>query len=132
MDQNIDRAAIGLGAGLRTGAQFKASLDDGRKVWVDGILLDKVTDCPGLNAGIDLLAEMFDEQFRPEFEQATTMLDEASGARVSRAWQLPRTIEDLAARRKMIEYTTAKTGGAFGRPPDLAPTIVVGLMAYLP
>jgi aromatic ring hydroxylase len=132
MDQNIDPAAIGLGSSLRTGAQFKASLDDGRKVWVDGVLLDKVTDCPGLNAGIDLLAEMFDDQFKPEFEQAATMIDADSGARVSRAWQLPRTIEDLAARRAMIDYTTAKTAGAFGRPPDLAPTIVVGLMAYLP
>lgn len=132
MDQNSDPAALGLRKKLRTGAAFKASLNDSRKVWVDGVLLDKVTDCPGLNAGIDLLAEMFDDQFKPEFAEATTMRDEASGDTVSRAWQLPRTIEDLAARRKMIEYTTSKTAGAFGRPPDLAPTIVVGLMAYLP
>jgi aromatic ring hydroxylase len=116
---------------LRTGAQFKASLDDGRKVWVDGVLLDKVTDCPALNAGVELLAEMFDDQFKPEFAEATTMHDEG-GDIVSRAWQVPRTIEDLQARRKMIEYTSLKTGGAFGRPPDLAPTIVVGLIAYLP
>jgi aromatic ring hydroxylase len=132
MDQNIPIDFIKTAAKLRTGAEFKASLDDGRQVWVDGQLLNKVTDCPGLNAGIELLAEMFDDQFRPEHAEATTMVDEASGDLVSRAWQLPRTIEDLQARRKMIEYTSYKTGGAFGRPPDLAPTIVVGLMAYLP
>jgi aromatic ring hydroxylase len=117
---------------LRTGAEFKASLDDGRKVWVDGVLLDRVADCPALGAGIDLLAEMFDDQFKPEFAEATTMTDPATGDLVSRSWQIPRTIEDLEARRKMIEYTSRKTGGAFGRPPDLAPTIVVGLLAYLP
>lgn len=132
MDQNINPAAAGVQKGLRTGAEFKASLDDGRKVWVDGKLLDKVTDCPGLNAGIDLLAEMFDDQFKPEYQKATTMIEPSTGARVSRSWQLPRTHQELAERRAMIEYTTSKTGGAFGRPPDLAPTIVTGLMAYLP
>jgi 4-hydroxyphenylacetate 3-monooxygenase len=132
MIQNFDPNILLQRKKLRTGAEFKASLDDGRKVWVDGVLLDKVTDCPGLNAGIELLAEMFDDQFKPEFAEATTMVDERSGDIVSRAWQIPRTIEDLQMRRKMIEYTSLKTGGAFGRPPDLAPTIVVGLMAYLP
>lgn len=132
MNQIFDPVVLKPHGKLRTGAEFKASLDDGRKVWVDGVLLDRVTDCPGLNAGIDLLAEMFDDQFKPEFADATTMRDEASGDLVSRAWQLPRTAQDLIDRRKMIEYTTAKTGGAFGRPPDLAPTIVAGLMAYLP
>jgi 4-hydroxyphenylacetate 3-monooxygenase len=132
MDQTFDPASVKTRGKLRTGAEFKASLDDGRKVWVDGVLLDKVTDCPGLNAGIDLLAEMFDDQFNPDHTAATTMRDEASGDLVSRAWQLPRTVQDLADRRAMIDYTTSKTAGAFGRPPDLAPTIVAGLMAYLP
>jgi 4-hydroxyphenylacetate 3-monooxygenase len=132
MDQTVDPATLKARSRLRTGAEFKASLDDGRKVWVDGVLLNKVTDCPGLNAGIDLLAEMFDDQFKSEYEGATTVRDESTGDIVSRSWLLPRTIEDLAERRKMIDYTTSKTAGAFGRPPDLTPTIVAGLMAYLP
>ena len=32
----------------------------------------------------------------------------------------------------MIEYTSLKTAGTFGRPPDLAPAIAVGLLAHLP
>jgi 4-hydroxyphenylacetate 3-monooxygenase len=117
---------------LRTGAEFKRSLDDGRKVWVQGKLLDKVTDEPGLSAGIDLLADMFDDQFKPEYEDITTYSDPATGQISSRSWQVPRTPEDLKARRQMIEYTSRKTMGTFGRPPDLAPTIAVGLLAYLP
>lgn len=117
---------------LRTGAEFKDSLDDGRQVWVNGQKLKRVTDDPGLNAGIDLLAEMFDDQFEPTHSDDLTVIDPKSGLRTSRAWQVPRTHEDLVARRRMIEYTSRKTVGTFGRPPDLAPTIAVGLLAYLP
>lgn len=115
---------------LKTGAEFKASLDDGRQIWIGGKKLDKVTDEPALAAGVDLIAEMFDDQFKPEFEEATTYLDPKTGEVVSRAWQLPTTVDELADRRKMIEYTSLKTAGTFGRPPDLSPAIVAGLMAY--
>jgi 4-hydroxyphenylacetate 3-monooxygenase len=117
---------------LRTGAEFKASLDDGRKVWVDGKLLRRVADNPGLAAGIDLLAEMFDDQFDPAYADDLTLIDPQSGLRTSRAWQVPRTREELEQRRRLIEYTSRKTAGTFGRPPDLAPTFAVGLLAYLP
>jgi len=40
--------------------------------------------------------------------------------------------EDFAERRKLVEYTTLKTAGSFGRPPDLAPLIAVGLYARKP
>ncbi len=50
---------------------------------------------PSLGPGIDLMAEMFDDQLTPEFEDATTYFDEEIGERVSRAWQAPRTMEEL-------------------------------------
>jgi 4-hydroxyphenylacetate 3-monooxygenase len=116
---------------LLDGAQFKESLRDGRAVWVNGQRVDDVTEDPTLGPGIGLLAEMFDAQHDPEFEDATTYIDE-SGERVTRAWQVPRTIEDLRDRRKLIEFTTRKTVGTFGRPPDLGPLIGVGLLARKP
>ncbi|SON53780.1 4-nitrophenol 4-monooxygenase/4-nitrocatechol 2-monooxygenase, oxygenase component [Hartmannibacter diazotrophicus] len=117
---------------LKTGAEFKASLDDGRALWVGGERIAKVFDDPALSAGVDLIASMFDDQFKPEFADATTYKDPATGTVYSRSWQVPRTVEDLKDRRKMIEYTSLKTAGTFGRPPDLAPAIAVGLLAYLP
>jgi len=116
---------------LRTGSEFKDSLRDGREVWVGGQRVEDVTQEPSLGAGVDLLAEMFDDQFNPEHADATTYVDE-NGDRVTRAWQVPRTIDDLVARRKLIEYTSIKTVGTFGRPPDLAPLIGVGLIARKP
>lgn len=116
---------------LKTGAEYKASLDDGRKVWVHGDLLDKVSDNPGLSAGIDLLAEMFDDQFKPEFAEATTYYEPDVDAVITRSWQAPKSLQELQERRKMIEYTTRKTAGTYGRPPDLGPTIAIGLLAHL-
>ncbi|RBP95631.1 4-hydroxyphenylacetate 3-monooxygenase [Rhodobacter sp. 140A] len=115
---------------LKTGAEFKATLDEGRQIWIGGRKLDKVTDEPALAAGVELIASMFDDQFKPEFAEATTYVEPASGELVSRAWQVPHSPEELAARRKMIEYTSLKTAGTFGRPPDLSPAIVAGLMAH--
>lgn len=117
---------------LKTGAEFKESLLDNRQLWVDGKKLDSVMDEPALANGVNLLASMFDDQFTEEHAEATTYYDEESKAVVSRSWQIPRTKKDLEDRRKMIEYTSLKTGGTFGRPPDLAPAIAVGLYAHLP
>ncbi|WP_312663872.1 4-hydroxyphenylacetate 3-hydroxylase N-terminal domain-containing protein, partial [Pantoea sp. CTOTU49201] len=100
---------------LKTGAEFKASLDDGRQLWVNGKKLEKVTDEPALAAGVDLLASMFDDQFTAEHAEATTVTDSVTGDVYSRSWQIPRTISELQDRRKMIEYTSLKTGGTFGR-----------------
>lgn len=116
---------------LKTGAEYKASLDDGRKVWIQGELLNKVTDDPGLGAGIDVLAEMFDDQFKPEFEDATTYYEPEVDAIITRSWQAPKSLQELQERRKMVEYTTKKTAGTYGRPPDLGPTIAIGLLAHL-
>ncbi|WP_198672357.1 4-hydroxyphenylacetate 3-hydroxylase N-terminal domain-containing protein [Pseudogemmobacter bohemicus] len=117
---------------LKTGAEYKDSLKDNRQIWVGGRKLGSVYDEPALARGVDTLASMFDDQFDPEYQEATTYYDDKVGAVISRAWQVPRSKEDLAARRKMIEYTSLKTAGTFGRPPDLSPAIVAGLYAYLP
>lgn len=117
---------------LKTGAEYKNSLKDNRQIWVGGRKLASVYDEPALAKGIDTLASMFDDQFDPEHQDATTYYDDRVGAVISRAWQVPRSKEDLAARRRMIEYTSLKTAGTFGRPPDLSPAIVAGLYAYLP
>ncbi|MBJ2153328.1 4-hydroxyphenylacetate 3-hydroxylase N-terminal domain-containing protein [Paracoccus sp. IB05] len=117
---------------LKTGAEYKDSLKDNRQIWVGGRKLTSVYDEPALAKGIDTLASMFDDQFDPEHQDATTYYDDKVGAVISRAWQVPRSKEDLAARRRMIEYTSLKTAGTFGRPPDLSPAIVAGLYAYLP
>jgi 4-hydroxyphenylacetate 3-monooxygenase len=117
---------------LRNGDDFRASLQDGRVVYVGDEQVSDVTLEPSLGPGINVMAEMFDDQTNPAYEEATTYFDEELGTRVSRAWQAPRTMEELLGRRRMIEYTSIKTAGTFGRPPDLGSTIGMGLLARKP
>src|SRR5271170_6508918 len=114
---------------LRDGIAFKESLRDGRAVWANGQRVADVTTHPALGPGINMIAECFDAQFDPKFEDILTFTDH-DGKRVSRSWQIPRTRQDLVARRRLIEFTTLKTAGTFGRPFDLAPLIAVGLVAH--
>jgi 4-hydroxyphenylacetate 3-monooxygenase len=113
---------------LRTGEEFKAALRDGRTVYVGDRLVEDVTTEPSLGPGIDLMASMFDAQFDPATEEITTFFDEELGMRVNRSWQVPKTPEEMVARRKLMEYTSFRTVGTFGRPPDLGPTIALGLL----
>lgn len=117
---------------LRNGDEFRESLRDGRVVYVGDQTVADVTQEPSLGPGIDTMAEMFDDQFDPQYEDATTYFDEELGTRVSRAWQAPRTLEELRDRRKMIEHTSMRTAATFGRPPDLGSTIGMGLLARKP
>jgi 4-hydroxyphenylacetate 3-monooxygenase len=113
---------------LRTGAEFKQSLRDSRTVYVGNRRVKDVTVEPSLGPGIDLMASMFDAQFDPATADITTFFDEELGMVVNRAWQAPKTREEMVARRKLTEYTSFRTVGTFGRPPDLGPTIAMGLL----
>jgi len=124
--------ATGVQAALRDGDAFRESLRDGRVVYVGSRLVEDVTAEPTLGPGIGLMAEMFDAQFDPATVEATTYVDDALGLRVSRSWQAPTTHQELIERRWMIEFTSLKTAGTFGRPPDLGPTIGIGLLARKP
>lgn len=116
---------------LRDGAAYKASLQDGRAVWTGGRRVDDVTASPVLGPGIDLIAETFDAQFDEHLRDVTTFVD-SEGRRISRSWQVPTAPEHFEERRALIEYTTHKTAGSFGRPPDFAPQIALGLLARKP
>jgi 4-hydroxyphenylacetate 3-monooxygenase len=131
MDGTPRTTAPGTAHVLKTGAEYKASLDDGRQIWVSGRKLANVFAEPALAAGIDQIASMFDDQFTEEHADATTVFDAKSQKVVGRSWQEPKTKQELVDRRRMIEYTSEKTAGTFGRPPDLAPTIAIGIAALL-
>ncbi len=50
---------------LKTGAEFKESLRDGRTVWFDGERIEDVTTHRVTAGGIERIAEMFDMQHHP-------------------------------------------------------------------
>ena len=113
---------------LRTGDDFREALRDGRAVYVGNRRVQDVTAEPSLGPGIDTMASMFDAQFDPETADIVTFYDDEVDKVVNRAWQAPRTHAEMVARRRMTEWTSFRTVGTFGRPPDLGPTIAMGLL----
>jgi 4-hydroxyphenylacetate 3-monooxygenase len=114
---------------LRTGDQYKEALRDGRTVWYGGERIDDVTKHPVTGGGIDRLARLFDMQHDPAHQDVMTYVRE-DGQRVTRAWQLPRTHDDLVAKRVMGELSSKQTLGMFGRQFDNIAWTVLGLGAY--
>ena len=45
---------------IRTGAEYRAGLRDGREVWMDGVRIADVTTHPQLSPIIDVRARMYD------------------------------------------------------------------------
>ncbi len=60
---------------IRTGAQYRDGLRDGREVWVDGERVRDVTAHPALKPIIDVKARMYDMALEPAHQGTLTYLD---------------------------------------------------------
>jgi 4-hydroxyphenylacetate 3-monooxygenase len=114
---------------LKTGDEYRESLRDGREVWYKGERIEDVTTHPATAGGIDLLAAGYDAQHNPESRDVLTF-ERADGARVSKAWMVPRTKGDLESRRESIEFLAMQNFGIFGRQLDMISSTQVGMEAF--
>jgi 4-hydroxyphenylacetate 3-monooxygenase len=86
--------------GLMTGGQYRESLGDGRRVWIEGERVPDVTKHPAFAGMIDAVARIYDMQHEAEFAEALTFAG-ADGNRRSRFYKLPTAREELTLRRRM-------------------------------
>src|SRR5579862_4353872 len=75
----------------KTGAEHIKSLKDGRTVYIDGKLVDDVTEHPAFRNSVRSAAALYDFQARDENIEAMTFLPDGANRRVKRCWQLPRS-----------------------------------------
>lgn len=116
---------------LMTGEQYRQSLKDGRSVILEGKDIPDVTTHPLYERSVGVLAGLFDAQFDPETRDITTYVDPETGHRVGTGWLVPKNKEDLERRRRLLEFSTDRTLGVFGRPPDYGPTLAMGFLAAM-
>jgi 4-hydroxyphenylacetate 3-monooxygenase len=114
---------------LRTGAEFLRSLDDGRQIFLDGERVANVVAHPALRGAARSLANLFDIAAAPELRERMTFASPNTGAPVWRAWQIPRTHADLAARRLFSQTWAEATFGLMGRTPDHVAGFLTGFAA---
>lgn len=102
---------------VKDGAKHLANLDADRAVYLDGKLVQRVADHPAFANCCKSAAALYDFQAHPDNVEWMTF-DTGSGHRANRAWQLPRTYDDLVAKRKAITAWAELHGGFMGRSPD--------------
>ena len=104
---------------MRSGAQYVDSIrDDGRHVVHDGDVIRDVTTHPAFEGAVTSVASLFDNASAPENADLMTYASPVTGDRVNRHWAMPRSKEELVARRKALTKTSELTLGLMGRSPD--------------
>src|ERR1044072_3927599 len=88
---------------LRTGAEYLASLNDGRQVFVEGEKVADVSKHKAFREAARSVARLYDIAAAPENRELSTYTSPKTGAPVLRAFQIPKTHADLRARRLFHE-----------------------------
>src|SRR5881296_1889653 len=107
-----------VGPLMRNGDAYVASLRDGRSVYLDGERIDDVTKHPAFVEPIRRIAETYDRAKAAAGQASTTYVDAATGRRHSAMWLVPRSADDLAARRRTHRLWAEPSYGLMGRTPD--------------
>jgi 4-hydroxyphenylacetate 3-monooxygenase len=113
----------------RTGQEYLESLRDGRQVWLDGELVTDITRHPAFRNTARSIADLYDLAHDPAHIETLTVPGDADGARIHRAYHLPRGYEDLVARRKAYKVWAESSFGFLGRSPDYMASGIAGFIA---
>jgi 4-hydroxyphenylacetate 3-monooxygenase len=103
---------------MRTGAEYLRSLNDGRQVFLDGERVKDVTAHRAFREAARSIARLYDIAATPEQRERMTFTSPKTGEPVLRAYQIPHSHADLAARRRFSETWAEATFGLMGRTPD--------------
>jgi len=110
----------------RTGAEYIASIRDSRTVYINGERVADVTEHPAFRGAVRSIAQLYDLSASPEHRETMTFPSPATGEPVNKCFLLPRTPEDLAARRRAHRLWADATFGMMGRSPDHVPGFITG------
>jgi len=103
---------------IRTGAEYLTGLRDGRRIHLDGALVEDVTTHPQLARTARTIAALYDLQHQPNLRERMTFRSPSSGDDAALAYLIPRSYEDLIRRRHALEVVADWSNGMLGRSPD--------------
>ncbi len=112
----------------KNGTRHLESLRDGRKIFINGKLVDDVTTHPAFRNTTHSMASLYDFQSAPENVERMTFESPVTGERVNRQWHLPSNYDELVTRRQAIEAWNEVHFGFMGRAPDHVASTLAGFM----
>ncbi|QRP47084.1 4-hydroxyphenylacetate 3-hydroxylase family protein [Amycolatopsis sp. FDAARGOS 1241] len=112
---------------MRTGSEYLAAIDDGRRVYLDGKRVDGVARHPGFAPIAKTVGELFDLAADPE---AGIARPGPAGSAVNRLFTAPRSREELTAFREAATTWARHTHGWVGRSPDHVGAFLAAFAAH--
>lgn len=109
---------------MRKGDDYLASLRDSREVHLDGERVTDVTDHPAFAPVARVFAGLYDVAADPASDMTYTAAE--TGRDANRVFCIPRSREELVARRRAIETWARHTHGWVGRGPDHVGAFLAG------
>ena len=117
---------------MRTGADYKESLRDGRDVWVVGEgAVEDVTTHPATAGMVDEYVAWYDRHFDPDWQDTLLTDPDENGERHPWALTPPQTSDDLSRLGRQISAVHFVTGGNMTHTPGYGAFISLGLMNVL-
>ena len=114
---------------MRTGADYRAALRDGRKVFVMGEgRVDDVTIHPATSAMVEQYVAWYDRHFDPDWSDILLAPPNASGARIPWAFVLPKSSADAIAIGRAIQDTIFLNAGNITHTPHYGHLIALGVL----
>ena len=117
---------------MRTGAEYRESLRDGRNVWVlgEGPVADVTTD-PSTSAMVDEYAAWYDRHFDAAWQDVLLTPPDGSGRRHPLALTPPETSDGLRRLGKAVSAVHFLTGGNMTHTPGYGALIALGMLNVL-
>jgi 4-hydroxyphenylacetate 3-monooxygenase len=103
---------------VRSGTQYVTNLCDDRSVFLDGQRVANVAQHPAFAPAVRAVASLYDLALDPASEMAYTPPEPHASAPANKVFMIPRSRDDLAARRLASRRWAEATHGFFGRGPD--------------
>lgn len=103
---------------MRTGQDYASGLRDGRRVHIDGEVVRDVTTHPAFREAVRTVMSLYDAAADQAHAAVMRRYSPDVDAEVNTAWLVPRSVEDLEARRRAHAAWQERTFGLMGRTPD--------------
>ena len=102
-----------------TGAEYLASLDDGREVYINGERIKNVVEHPSMRNSARSLARLYDALHDPATKDTlTSPTDTGSGGYTHKYFRVARSADDLVAQQGAIASWARMSYGWMGRTAD--------------
>src|SRR6266496_747514 len=115
---------------MRSGSAYFAGLRDGRAVYLDGERVKDVRVHPAYAEPIKWIARTYDRARAAETDPALTFAEPGTGRRHSNMWLVPRSAEDLGARRRVHRFWAEPSYGLMGRTPDHVASVLTAFAGW--